>query len=43
MVLKRYGINNKDVLVKWDINTGMISPVIENPDGEKSESEDYGF
>ena len=39
----RYGINNKDVLVKWDINTGMISPVIENPDGEKSESEDYGF
>ena len=44
----RYGINNKEVLMIWDINLGILKPLIDNPekkDGEdKSEEEkDYGF
>jgi replicative DNA helicase len=44
----RYGINNKDVLMIWDINTGVLKPLIENPEkeeGEKKEggTKDYGF
>jgi replicative DNA helicase len=44
----RYGINNKDVLMIWDINTGVLKPLIENPEkeeGEKQEggTKDYGF
>ena len=38
----RYGINNKDVLVMWDINSGYIKPILENSEGGKDE-EDYGF
>jgi len=38
----RYGINNKDVLVMWDINSGYIKPILENQEGGKDE-EDYGF
>lgn len=44
----RYGINNKEVLMIWDINTGVLKPLIENPekeDGEETtkEEKDYGF
>jgi len=49
----RYGINNKDVLMIWDINTGYLKPLIENPekeDGAKEGEEkteggtkEYGF
>ena len=48
----RYGINNKDVLMIWDINTGYLSPLVsENPeevtkDGEQfstGNNKDYGF
>lgn len=43
MKKNRYGINNKDVMVMWDINNGYIKPLLENKDGEKDEGEDYGF
>ena len=44
----RYGVNNKDVLMIWDINTGVLKPLVDNPqkeDGEEStqEEKDYGF
>jgi len=43
----RYGINNKDVLMIWDINIGLLKPLIENPEKENEEEEggvkDYGF
>lgn len=44
----RYGINNKEVLMIWDINTGYLKPLVsENPeeeDGEQADSnKDYGF
>ena len=39
----RYGINNKDVMVMWDINAGYIKPLLKNKEGEKGEAEDYGF
>lgn len=49
----RYGINNKEVLMIWDINTGYLKPLVsENPEEEskpednKTESggtKDYGF
>lgn len=39
----RYGINNKDVMVMWEINAGYIKPLLENKEGEKGEAEDYGF
>lgn len=39
----RYGINNKDVLVMWDINSGYIKPILENPEGGKDGEEDFGF
>lgn len=47
----RYGLNNKEVLMIWDINTGYLDPLVkENPEektgGKKSESKekkDYGF
>ncbi len=51
----RYGINNKEILMVWDINTGYLDPLIKDnpqeetePDGkeEKEESggtKDYGF
>jgi replicative DNA helicase len=45
----RYGINNKDVMMIWDINTGYLKPLVtENPeeieDEDTSDStKDYGF
>jgi replicative DNA helicase len=45
----RYGINNKDVLMIWDINTGYLKPLLsENPeeltDGSGAgDAKDYGF
>jgi len=39
----RYGINNKDVLVMWDINNGYIKPILDDQEGGKSGEEDYGF
>ena len=51
----RYGINNKEILMVWDINTGYLDPLVKDnpqeetkPDGkeEKEESggvKDYGF
>jgi replicative DNA helicase len=47
----RYGINNKEVLMIWDINTGYLKPLLsENPEEENNPSEgndagakDYGF
>lgn len=43
----RYGINNRDVLVLWDINNGYIKPVLdkEKDEGKSGEevAEDYGF
>lgn len=44
----RYGINNKEVLMIWDINLGILKPLIENPeveDGEETsqDEKDYGF
>ena len=46
----RYGINNKEVLMIWDINTGYLKPLLsENPEestevGEdKGGTKDYGF
>lgn len=47
MKKNRYGINNKDVLVMWEINAGYIKPLLDGKkDGEKGGgdgSEDYGF
>lgn len=43
MKKNRYGINNKDVLVMWDINAGYIKPMLEKQEGEKEEGNDYGF
>ena len=34
----RYGINNKEVLMIWDINLGILKPLIDNP--EKKDGED---
>ena len=47
----RYGMNNKEVLMIWDINTGYLDPLIkseDNPEAEttaenKSSNKDYGF
>jgi replicative DNA helicase len=49
----RYGLNNKDVLMVWDINTGYLKPLVENPEKEsnpdsedaeeKGGVKDYGF
>jgi replicative DNA helicase len=46
----RYGINNKEVLMIWDINTGYLKPLVsENPEEEVETGEstggtkDYGF
>ena len=49
----RYGINNKEVLMIWDINTGYLKPLISenpeaksNPEDKKEQSgnsTDYGF
>lgn len=48
----RYGINNKEVLMIWDINTGYLKPLLsENPEAESKPEEgkeaggnkDYGF
>lgn len=44
----RYGLNNKEVLMIWDINLGILKPLIDNPekeDGEEQskEEKDYGF
>jgi replicative DNA helicase len=36
----RYGINNQDILMLWDIDRGYITPVIE---GENYSRDDYGF
>lgn len=44
----RYGLNNKEVLMIWDINLGILKPLVDNPekeDGEEQskEEKDYGF
>lgn len=44
----RYGINNKEILMIWDINTGYLKPLVsENPEEEtedpKNSTKDYGF
>jgi replicative DNA helicase len=42
----RYGINNKEVLMIWDINTGYLKPLVsENPEEESTpgEAKGYGF
>jgi replicative DNA helicase len=47
----RYGMNNKEVLMIWDINTGYLDPLIkseDNPEAEtgtdnKGSNKDYGF
>lgn len=44
----RYGMNNKEVLMIWDINLGILKPLIDNPEKEEGETEskeekDYGF
>ena len=45
----RYGMNNKEVLMIWDINTGYLDPLIkaeDNPEAETgtgSSTKDYGF
>ena len=44
----RYGVNNKEVLMIWDINLGILKPLIDNPEKEEGETEskeekDYGF
>lgn len=45
----RYGINNKEILMVWDINTGYLEPLIkDNPQEETKpedgkEEKDYGF
>lgn len=43
MKKNRYGINNKDVLVMWDINAGYINPLLEKEEGGSIGAEDYGF
>ena len=43
----RYGINNKEVLMIWDINTGYLKPLLsENPEetlDEAGSNKEYGF
>ena len=45
----RYGMNNKEVLMIWDINTGYLDPLIRSEDnqeaemGTQSSNKDYGF
>ena len=50
----RYGMNNKEVLMIWDINTGYLDPLVkkeDNPEAEtstdatenKGGNKDYGF
>jgi len=36
----RYGLNNQDVAMLWDINHGIIKPLVSN---ETVHEEDYGF
>jgi replicative DNA helicase len=36
----RYGLNNKDVLMMWDINLGLMKPLL---DGGVEEASGYGF
>lgn len=39
----RYGINNKEVLMIWDINTGYLKPLVsENPEEESTPETDAG-
>ena len=44
----RYGMNNKEVLMIWDINTGYLDPLIkaeDNPEAETgtNNTKDHGF
>jgi replicative DNA helicase len=43
----RYGINNKEVLMIWDINTGYLKPLLsENPEEiteDAGGNKEYGF
>lgn len=44
----RYGLNNKEVLMIWDINLGVLKPLVDKPDKEEGEEQteeekDYGF
>lgn len=36
----RYGMNNKEVLMIWDINTGYLDPLIKKEDNPEAEAED---
>lgn len=36
----RYGINNKEVLMIWDINTGYLDPLIKKEDNPEAKAED---
>ena len=39
----RYGLNNKEVLMIWDINTGYLKPLLpDNPEEKTTRSEDRG-
>lgn len=41
----RYGINNKEVLMIWDINTGYLDPLVkkeDNPEAEENKEENKG-
>lgn len=50
----RYGMNNKEVLMIWDINTGYLDPLVKKEDNQEAETstdatenkggnKDYGF
>lgn len=46
----RYGMNNKEVLMIWDINTGYLDPLVKTEDNPEAEisadngnNKDYGF
>ena len=42
----RYGMNNKEVLMIWDINTGYLDPLIKSDETDtedKGSNKDYGF
>lgn len=39
----RYGLNNKEIMMIWDINYGIIRPMIDNGEDEESTQQSYGF
>lgn len=38
----RYGVNNRDVLMLWDTNLGILKPILESETAEEAQAE-YGF